>query len=184
MPLLTQFMTFFVSPFSEPSSHAELNNFLKSHRIINVEKRLIDGERGTGWIFLVEYSDNEGTKSSYTMSSKVDWRDVLNPSQFTVYDFLRKTRKEIGDKTEIPLHGILSNEQLALMAQNPPKTKEDFLKIKGVNEQKYKQFGEVFLSAIQKALLTTEEAEKVVSTCSTTAIEKSEKSADSQLDVF
>lgn len=184
MPLLTQFMTFFVSPFSEPSSHAELNNFLKSHRIINVEKRLIDGERGTGWIFLVEYSDNEGTKSSYTMSSKVDWRDVLNPSQFTVYDFLRKTRKEIGDKTEIPLYGILSNEQLALMSQNPPKTKEDFLKIKGVNEQKYKQFGEIFLSAIQKALLTTEEAEKVVSTCSTTAIEKSEKSATPQLDIF
>ena len=29
----------------------------------------------------------------------------------------------------------LSNEQLALMAQNIPKTKEDFLKIKGVNEQ-------------------------------------------------
>lgn len=54
MALLTQFMTFFVSPFSEPSSHAELNNFLKSHRIINVEKRLIDGDRGTGWIFLVE----------------------------------------------------------------------------------------------------------------------------------
>ena len=75
---------------------------------------------------------------------------------------MRKTRKEIGDKTKIPLYGILSNEQLALMAQNPPKTKEDFLKIKGVNEQKYKQFGEIFLSAIQKALLTTEEAEKVV----------------------
>lgn len=45
MPLLTQFMTFFISPFSEPSATAELNNFLKSHRIINVEKRLIDGIR-------------------------------------------------------------------------------------------------------------------------------------------
>ena len=97
---------------------------------------------------------------------------------------MRKTRKEIGDKTEIPLHGILSNEQLALMAQNPPKTKEDFLKIKGVNEQKCRQFGEIFLIAIKKALLTTEEAETVVSTCSTTAIEKAEKSADSQLDIF
>ena len=184
MSLQTQFMTFFISPFSEPSSSAELNNFLKSHRIINVEKRLIDGERGTGWVFLVEYTENEGGKSAYTMSSKVDWRDVLNPSQFAVYDFLRKTRKEIGDKTKIPLYGILSNEQLALMAQNPPKTKEDFLKIKGVNEQKCRQFGEIFLSAIQKALLTTEEAEKVVSTCSTTAIEKSEKSATPQLDIF
>lgn len=108
----------------EPSSSAELNNFLKSHRIINVEKRLIDGERGTGWVFLVEYTENEGGKSAYTMSSKVDWRDVLNPSQFSIYDFLRKTRKEIGDKTEIPLYGILSNEQLALMAQNPPKAEE------------------------------------------------------------
>ena len=113
MPLQTQFMTFFISPFSESSASAELNIFLKSHRIINVEKRLIDGECGTGWVFLVEYSDIDGTKSGYTMSAKIDWRDVLNPSQFAVYDFLRKTRKEIGDKTKIPLYGILSNEQPA-----------------------------------------------------------------------
>lgn len=99
----TQFMIFFINPFSEPSSSAKQNNFLKSHRIINVEKRLIDGERGTGWVFLVEYTENEGGKSAYTMSSKVARRDVLNPSQFAVYDFLRKTRKEIGDKTKIPL---------------------------------------------------------------------------------
>ena len=154
MALLTQFMTFFISPFSEPSSHAELNNFLKSRRIINVEKRLIDGERGTGWVFLVEYSDNAGTKPSYTMSAKVDWRDVLNPSQFAVYDLLRK-------KTKIPLYGILSNEQLALMAQNPPKTKEEFIKIKGVSEQKYKQFGEEFLETVKSALLSAEQAENV-----------------------
>lgn len=156
MALLTQFMTFFISPFSEPASHAELNNFLKAHRIINVEKRLIDGDRGTGWIFLVEYTDSDPSKSSYTMSSKVDWRDVLNPSQFAVYDLLRKKRKEIGDKTKIPLYGILSNEQLALMAQNPPKTKEDFLKIKGINEAKYKQWGDIFIKEIEKVLLTAE----------------------------
>ena len=103
MALQTQFMTFFISPFSEPSSSAELNNFLKAHWIINVERRLIDGERGTGWVFLVEYTESECVKSSYKMNSKVDWWDVLNPSQFAVYDFLRKTRKEIGDKTKIPL---------------------------------------------------------------------------------
>ena len=67
--------------------------------------------------------------------------------------FLRKTRKEIGDKTKIPLYGILSNEQLALMAQNPPKTKEDFLKIKGVNDQKFKQWGEIFIKAIFNYLI-------------------------------
>lgn len=185
MPLQTQFMTFFISPFSESSASAELNNFLKSHRIINVEKRLIDGERGTGWVFLVEYSDIDGTKSGYTMSSKIDWRDVLNPSQFAVYDFLRKTRKEIGDKTKIPLYGILSNEQLALMAQNPPKTKEDFLKIKGVNEQKYKQFGDIFISAIEKALLTVENSETLdVSEKSSEPKTKSSTDSTNQLEIF
>lgn len=194
MALLTQFMTFFVSPFSEPSSHAELNNFLKSRRIINVEKRLIDGERGTGWMFLVEYSDNEGAKQSYTMSSKIDWRDVLNPSQFAVYDLLRKKRKEIGERTKIPLYGILSNEQLALMAQNPPKTKEDFIKIKGVSEQKYKQFGEVFLETIKSALLSAEQAENVAAAAGQVDSVPKKQAADSakadsaenknQLDIF
>jgi hypothetical protein len=30
----------------------KLNHFIRAHRIVNVEKRLIDGERGTGWLFL------------------------------------------------------------------------------------------------------------------------------------
>lgn len=48
---------FFIPPFFELSASAEFNNFSKSHRIINVEKRLIDDERGTDWVFLVEYTD-------------------------------------------------------------------------------------------------------------------------------
>jgi hypothetical protein len=45
MALLTQYTSFFVSPFGENSVTDELNTFLRSHRIINVEKILIDGER-------------------------------------------------------------------------------------------------------------------------------------------
>jgi len=51
MALLTQYVSFYVSPFGEKSVTDELNAFLHSHRIINVEKRLIDGERGIGWVF-------------------------------------------------------------------------------------------------------------------------------------
>jgi len=66
MPLLTQYASFFVSPFGEKSVTDELNSFLRSHRIVNVEKRLIDGDRGTGWVFLVEYgnTENKNTASS------------------------------------------------------------------------------------------------------------------------
>ena len=64
MALLTQYACFFISPFGEKSVADELNTFLRSHRIVNVEKRLIDGERGTGWVFLIEYGTNDTGKNS------------------------------------------------------------------------------------------------------------------------
>ena len=75
---------------------------------------------------------------------------------FAVY---QNAYKNGGDKTKMPLYGIFSNEQLALMAQNPPTTKEAFMKIKGVTEQKFNQFGEVFLNVIKKALLSAQTAD-------------------------
>lgn len=53
-----------------------------------------------------------------------------------------------------------------------------------MNEQKYKQWGEIFIKAIEKALVSAEESETEDSTYSTTAIEKAENSADSQPDIF
>jgi formylglycine-generating enzyme required for sulfatase activity len=41
MALLTQYISFFVSPFGEKSVTDELNDFLRSHRIVNVEKSLL-----------------------------------------------------------------------------------------------------------------------------------------------
>jgi hypothetical protein len=51
MALLTQFVSFFISLFGEKSVTDELNSFLKSHRIINVEKRLIGSTLVTGTKF-------------------------------------------------------------------------------------------------------------------------------------
>jgi hypothetical protein len=78
MALLTQYASFFISPFGEKSVTDELNVFLRSHRIVNVEKKLIDGERGTGWVFIVEYGSEGGNKNAPNASQRVDYREVLN----------------------------------------------------------------------------------------------------------
>mgnify|MGYP004616844421 FL=1 len=74
------------------------------------------------------------------------------------------------------------------MAQNPPKTKEEFLKIKGVNDQKFKQFGEQFLETIKSALLSAEQAEtvSVMDEQGGTVAKKTEDSTENQnqLDIF
>ena len=146
MPLLTQYASFYVSPFGEKSVTDELNSFLRSHRIVNVEKRLIDGERGTGWLFLIEYGNTDSKSTPNTSSQqRLDYREVLNPTEYALYDKLRNLRKEIAEKSGIPVYAVFTNDQLAGMVKKPPKTAKDLLSISGVGESRVKQYGESFI---------------------------------------
>jgi superfamily II DNA helicase RecQ len=149
MALLTQFVSFFVSPFGEKSVTDELNAFLRSHRIVNVEKKLIDSERGTGWVFLVEYGTEVGKNTSNT-SQRIDYREILNPTEYALYDKLRNLRKEIAEKSGIPVYTVFTNDQLASMVKKPPRVVKDLFGIAGVGEARIKQYGEAFLNLFSK----------------------------------
>jgi superfamily II DNA helicase RecQ len=138
MPLLSQFRSFYISPFGEESVSDELNKFLKSNRIINVEKKLIDGERGTGWLFLVEYCGEIKTQSS---APKVDYKEVLSGAEFALFDKLRKLRKELADKQGYPVYTVFTNEQLAAIAKSAPDSLSGLSKIPGLGESKLKSYG-------------------------------------------
>ena len=144
MALLTQYISFFISPFGEKSVTDELNAFLRSHRIVNVDKRLIDGERGTGWVFLVEYG-TDGKNTSNAPTQRVDYREVLNADEYALFDKLRNLRKELAEKSGIPVYAVFTNDQLAGMVKKPPKTAKDLLAIAGIGEARVKQYGEAFL---------------------------------------
>ena len=144
MALLTQYISFFVSPFGEKSVTDELNDFLRSHRIVNVEKRLIDGERGTGWVFLVEYGiDGAGKTSNSTQ--RIDYREIFNATEYVFFDKLRNLRKELAERSGIPVYAVFTNDQLAAMVKKAPKNAKDLLSIAGIGEARVKQYGEAFL---------------------------------------
>jgi superfamily II DNA helicase RecQ len=146
MALLTQYASFFISPFGEKSVTDELNVFLRSHRIVNVEKRLIDGERGTGWVFIIEYgNEGGGNKNASNASQRIDYREVLSADEYALFDKLRNLRKELADKSGIPVYAVFTNDQLAGMVKKRPKTTKDFLSISGIGEARNKQYGEAFL---------------------------------------
>jgi superfamily II DNA helicase RecQ len=162
MALLTQFTSFFISPFGEKSVSEELNVFLRSHRIVNVDKKLIDGERGTGWVFLVEYG-TESAQGGSNVSPRVDYREVLNASEYALFDKLRTLRKETAEKTGIPVYAVFTNDQLAGMVRKQPKTARDMLAIPGVGEARVKQYGATFLNFFsQEAQARDEKTESPV----------------------
>jgi superfamily II DNA helicase RecQ len=147
MALLTQFTSFFISPFGEKSVSEELNAFLRSHRIVNVDKKLIDGERGTGWVFLVEYGmENNRNGGPNASSQRIDYREVLNAAEYALFDKLRGLRKDAAEKAGIPVYAVFTNDQLAGMIKKQPKTAKDLPAIPGIGEARVKQYGEMFLN--------------------------------------
>jgi superfamily II DNA helicase RecQ len=143
MALLTQFASFFVSPFGEASVCDELNLFLRSHRVINVEKRLVDGERGTGWLFLIEYG--EALKGAVSASPKVDYKELLNEKEYALYNALRDLRKTLGEQQGVAVYTIFTNEQLVAMVKKHPHTKKDIAAIPGVGESRLNSYAESFI---------------------------------------
>ena len=147
MALSVQYISFFISPFGEKSVTDELNVFLRSNRIINVEKKLIDGERGTGWAFLIEYGAESGSgKGASNQTQRIDYRETLNTAEYALFDKLRGLRKELSEKSGIPVYAVFTNEQLAAMVKKPPKTTKDLLSIAGIGESRVKQYGDFFLN--------------------------------------
>ena len=145
MALLTHYASFFVSPFGEKSVTDELNAFLQSHRIVNVEKRLIDGDRGTGWVFLVEYASGEA-KGKSNSNQRIDYREVLNTVEYALFDKLRNLRKELAEKASIPVSAVFTNDQLAAMVKKPPRKVNDLLEIAGIGESRVNQYGGAFMT--------------------------------------
>ena len=144
MPLLTQFALFFISPFGELQVCDALNHFLRLHRIVTVEKRLIDGERGTGWLFLIEYGSE--VKHQAANAPRIDYREVLNEQEYALFDRLRDVRKSIAEKQGVPVYAVFTNEQLAAMVKKPPLSLKDILALPGVGDARAKQYGAAFLN--------------------------------------
>ena len=65
-----------------------------------------------------------------------------------LFEELRKVRRAVADEKHVPAYIIFGDAVLRDMARRRPSTSDGFLEVKGVGEQKSRQYGTVFLEAI------------------------------------
>ncbi len=131
----------------------ELNNFVSSHRIVNIKKSLVTQEDQSYWSFLIEYVEKEINAErsvKYTGKATIDYKDLLSEEDFTKYVRLKELRKELSEKNKIAVYNVFNNAQLAEMITAKAKTKADLSKISGVGDSKLEKFGEDFLKVLVK----------------------------------
>ncbi len=144
---------FFTIPVHSGAEAAEeLNRFLAGHRILSVDRQLVQDGTNSAWTLCVTIEESGQGRAQPARRGKVDYREVLNDADFSVYARLRSLRKEIAEADGVPLYALFTNEQMAEMVTRRVASLAALREIPGVGEARVTKYGEPFLKALAEAL--------------------------------
>lgn len=144
-------MRFFRIPVTDPAAPAgELNRFLAAHRIVSVDRELVDDAGNSAWAVCVTYVGAAEAPAPAAKGGRIDYREVLGNDEFAVFAKLRNLRKTLAEAEGVPVYAVFTNEQLAAMVTRRATAAGAFAGIAGVGEARMKKYGEAFLSVLQE----------------------------------
>ena len=130
-------------------AEAEMNAFLRGHRVLAVKKEFVADGENSFWTFCVEYLDGVGAGALLPGGRpKIDYKEVLKPEEFEVFSRLRDWRKSVAEKEGVPVYTVLTNEQLAQMVQKQVKSKAGLQEIEGVGDARVEKYGTVLVQLL------------------------------------
>jgi len=151
-----QLKVFSLSAQGGDEAAEELNRFLRGHRVIAVERRLIEPPGGAYWTFCVEYLERGGEGGGIGAADRarrgIDYKEVLNEADFVVFAKLRDLRKVMAEKEGVPAYSVFTNEQLAAMVTGRVDSQAALGKIDGVGSARLEKYGAAFVDALKAGL--------------------------------
>lgn len=139
-----QIQVFNISVFDNGEQTEDLNKFLRSHSIIDMEKQLISDGQTPFWTFCIRYK--ESSKINPQTKSKIDYKEILDEAVFKVFSLLRTYRKKLAEQNGVPVYAVFTNEELANIAKLDEINIENMKKINGIGSKKIEKYGEPILN--------------------------------------
>jgi superfamily II DNA helicase RecQ len=143
-----QYATFLIPLHTGSDEQEELNRFLRGHRIVQTRKELVTPENAPNWAILVEYLDSPVKTNGEQIKNKIDYKDVLNALDFSLFSKLREVRKKLAEDNGLPVYAVCTNEQLAEIAKRKPKNLTECMKIEGIGQGKAEKYVPALLECI------------------------------------
>lgn len=133
------------------AAETEMNVFLRGHRVLAVKKEFVPDGENSFWTFCVEYLESApGANGGSNMSGrpKVDYKELLKPEEFEVFNRLREWRKTVAEKEGVPVYVVLTNEQLAQMIKKKTNSRSGLKEIEGAGDARVEKYGEALLKLL------------------------------------
>lgn len=131
-----------------------MTRFLATHRVLHVERRFVELGAESFWALCVDYlCDPNGTNTpsvDRASRNRIDYKSVLNPTQFRLFAALRELRKELAAEDGIPVYAIFTNEQLAQFVQRNVRNRSELKKIDGLGDARVEKYADRLLSCLSE----------------------------------
>lgn len=140
------------------SQQTELNRFLACHKVLEVEQRFFQNEKGGYWSFCVRYLPDAVLGNGATVGGKpkTDYKQVLPEAQFAIFSRLREIRKALAGDDGVPAYAVFTDEELANIARLPELTEKAMASIPGIGEKKMARYGKAMLEHYHASRSETE----------------------------
>lgn len=137
-----QIKIFTVPVISGEQINDELNRFLRSQKIVEIDKQVVVQGGVSYWSFCITYLPVAGVAvSEADRREKVDYKKVLDERTFGVFTMLRTLRKRIADREAIPAYAVFTDAELAEIAKIENPDAKKIRVIPGVGEKKIEKYG-------------------------------------------
>ena len=146
-----KYRVFHIPTLFPHGGEAELNAFCASHRVASVDKALVQDGTNSYWSFCVGYQEG-AEKTPPGNKGRIDYREVLNETDFALFARLRTLRKALAEREGLPAYALFTNEQLAEMVRQRVASLAALQAIDGIGETKTQKYGEAFLAELRQGL--------------------------------
>lgn len=138
----------------------EMNRFLSGHKVLEVEQRFFQNEKGGCWSFCVRtLPDATGTGAGTAANggrAKKDYKLLLPEEQFAVFSRLREIRKVLAAEDGVPAYAVFTDEELSNIARLEELTEKGLASIGGIGEKKIERYGRPMLEQYHAAPVNPE----------------------------
>jgi superfamily II DNA helicase RecQ len=127
----------------------EMNLFLRSKKVLQVEHHLIQLKTEAFWSFYIKYVEDligDGTATTGFDKAKIDYQAVLDEASFKRYSQMREIRLALAKAENIPAYTILTNGQMAELAKIEDLSIAKMQTIKGFGEKTIEKYGKHFMT--------------------------------------
>jgi superfamily II DNA helicase RecQ len=157
-------LRFFTLPvYCDEAVVEELNRFLTGNRILSIDRHFMQDGENSAWSICVCFESGGasrpqgGGEQVKRIASKVDYREVFNEQDFSVYAQLRALRKELAEREGVPAYALFTNEQMAEMIRRRVTSAMAMREIQGVGDERVKKYAEAFLRVLRECYIGTQQ---------------------------